>query len=374
MNDYHKLEDPDVYKARRLAIEIADATVKNQMILREHSRYKLLREEVERQNIKEKALLQLSQQRNIQPNEKAVFENVIVNANRQPELNGGVSRSSLPSLPTPPPPLSDEEDEPLLAEDDEEELPEMIQLYNQMDDEQLAIVLENFKVDIDNLDKEARNSLIQKGEDLIAQYGSKMNGNVYDLIAELLEYIEEVEEEEAEEEKAEEKAEEEEEEEDKPRETDNLQQIKNYLKKKGYSGWGGLTKQQSIQILRAVGNVSDEQIQEQIKNFNKENQERRKGGQSSKRKRRRSRQEGNGHTQGNGLIQLGTGIAEDLQKLIVMIGSKRSGNDSKALSKKIVALQKKIKKDIERKQKKETKAIEMEKTRQRIKKIAKESM
>jgi hypothetical protein len=195
-----------------------------------------------------------------------------------------------------------------------------------------------------------------------------MNGNVYDLIAELLEYIEEVEEEEAEEEKAEEKAEEEEEEEEKPRETDNLQQIKNYLKKKGYSGWGGLTKQQSIQILRAVGNVSDEQIQEQIKNFNKENQERRKGGQSSKRKRRRSRQEGNGHTQGNGLIQLGTGIAEDLQKLIVMIGSKRSGNDSKALSKKIVALQKKIKKDIERKQKKETKAIEMEKTRQRIKK------
>jgi hypothetical protein len=374
MNDYHKLEDPDVYKARRLAIEIADSTVKNQMILREHSRYKLLREEVERQNIKEKALLQLSQQRNIQPNEKAVFENVLVNANRQPELNGGVSRSSLPSLPTPPPPLSDDEDEPLLAEDDEDELPEMIQLYNQMDDEQLAIVLENFKVDIDNLDKEARNSLIQKGEDLIAQYGSKMNGNVYDLIAELLEYIEEVEEEEAEEEKAEEKAEEEEEEEDKPRETDNLQQIKNYLKKKGYSGWGGLTKQQSIQILRAVGNVSDEQIQEQIKNFNKENQERRKGGQSSKRKRRRSRQEGNGHTQGNGLIQLGTGIAEDLQKLIVMIGSKRSGNDSKALSKKIVALQKKIKKDIERKQKKETKAIEMEKTRQRIKKIAKESM
>jgi len=329
---------------------------------------------VERQNIKEKALLQLSQQRNIQPNEKAVFENVIVNANRQPELNGGVSRSSLPSLPTPPPPLSDEEDEPLLAEDDEEELPEMIQLYNQMDDEQLAIVLENFKVDIDNLDKEARNSLIQKGEDLIAQYGSKMNANVYDLIAELLEYIEEVEEEEAEEEKAEEKAEEEEEEEDKPRATDNLQQIKNYLKKKGFSGWGGLTKDQSIQILRAVGNVSDEQIQEQIKNFNKENQERRKGGQSSKRKRRRSRQEGNGHTQGNGLIQLGTGISEDLQKLIVMIGSKRSGNDSKALSKKIVALQKKIKKDIERKQKKETKAIEMEKTRQRIKKIAKESM
>ena len=373
MNDYHKLEDPDVYKARRLAIEIADATVRNQMILREHSRYKLLREEVERQNIKEKALLQLSQQRNIQPNEKAVFENVLVNANRQPELNGGVSRTPLP---IPPPPLSDEEDEPLLAEDDEDELPEMIQLYNQMDDEQLAIVLENFKVHIDNLDKEARNSLTQKGEDLIARYGSKMNANVYDLIAELLEYIEEVEEEEAEEEEEEEEKaeEEEEEEEEKPRETENLEQIKNYLKKKGFTSWGGLTKEQSIQILRAVGNVSDEQIQEQIKNFNKENQERRKGGKSSRSKRRRSRQEGNGITQGNGLIQLGKGIAQDLQKLIVMIGSKRSGNDSKALSKKIVALQKKIKKDIERKQKKETKAIEMEKTRQRIKKIAKESM
>lgn len=368
MNDYHKLEDPDVYKARRLAIEIADATVRNQMILREHSRYKLLREEVERQNIKEKALLQLSQQRNIQPNEKAVFENVLVNANRQPELNGGVSRTPLP---IPPPPLSDEEDEPLLAEDDEDELPEMIQLYNLMDDEQLAIVLENFKVHIDNLDKEARNSLTQKGEDLIARYGSKINANVYDLIAELLEYIEEVEEAEEEEEQ-EEKAEEEEEQEEKPRETENLEQIKDYLKKKGFTSWGGLTKEQSIQILRAVGNVSDEQIQEQIKNFNKENQERRKGGQRSK--RRRSRQEGNGITQGNGLIQLGKGIAQDLQKLIVMIGSKRSGNDSKALSKKIVALQKKIKKDIERKQKKETKAIEMEKTRQRIKKIAKESM
>jgi len=352
MNDYHKLEDPDVYKARRLAIEIADATVKNQMILREHSRYKLLREEVERQNIKEQALLQLSEQRNIQPNEKAVFERVLVNANRQPELNG-VSRSSLP---IPPPPLSDDEDEPLLAEDDEDELPEMIQLYNQMDDEQLAIVLENFKVDIDNLDTEARNSLTQKGEDLIARYGSKMNAEVYDLIAELLEYIDEANEGEEEEEEEEEEEAEEEEEEIQQRPT-TVKQLKDYIKNKGYKKYTDQLRKGNLDDIYQMikEGQSRARIEAQIKDYYDDRR-------------------GPGIRRGRGLSQLGTGLAQDLKKLVVMIGSKKAGNDSKALSKKIVALQKKIKKDIEKKRKSESEAVRKEVTRQRIKKIAKESM
>ena len=77
---------------------------------------------------------------------------------------------------------------------------------------------------------------------------------------------------------------------------------------------------------------------------------------------------------GNGLTQLGTGIAENLQKLMVMVGSKQAGNDSAALLKKIVALQKKIKKDIEKKRKSESEAVRKELTRQKIKKLAKDQM
>lgn len=359
MNDYHKLEDPDVYKARRLAIEIADSTVKNQMIMREHARYKLLREEVERQNIKERALQQLSEQRNIRPNEKAVFERVLVNANRQPEL-GGVSRAPLP---TPPPPMSDqgEDEEKEGAEGDD--IPEMIKLYNNMDDEQLNIVLEAFKTDIDNLGRDSRARLRAKGEQQIELYGDVMNAGVYDLIAELLEYIDEANEEEEEEEvEVEEKAAEEEEREEEIQQRPRTgKQIKAYFKNLDfYTHIDGL----STAELQTLYNMSKEgqsyeSIREQIDDYHYARHP-----TESRRKRRR----------GNGLTQLGTGIAENLQKLMVMVGSKQAGNDSKALLKKIIALQKKIKKDIEKKRKIESEAVRKEVTRQKIKKLAKDQM
>jgi len=359
MNDYHKLEDPDVYKARRLAIEIADSTIKNQMIMREHSRYKLLREEVERQNIKEKALQQLSEQRNIQPGEKAVFERVLVNANRQPELNG-VSRIPLP---TPPPPMSDQgdEDEEKEGEDeDEDDVPEMIKLYNDMDEEQLEIVLEAFKTDIDNLSAEARARLRQKGEQQIELYGDVMNAGVYDLIAELLEYIDAVDEEE-EEEEAEEEEEEEVEEEVEERPT-TVKQLKDYIKNVGYRQYiDQLRKGQLENIYQMIKEgQSRERVEGQIDAYYNE-------------KRGPGVRRGNGLA-GNGLTQLGSGIAENLQKLMVMVGSKQAGNDSAALLKKIVALQKKIKKDIEKKRKSESEAVRKELTRQKIKKLAKDQM
>ena len=59
---------------------------------------------------------------------------------------------------------------------------------------------------------------------------------------------------------------------------------------------------------------------------------------------------------------------------MVMVGSKQAGNDSAALVKKIVALQKKIKKDIEKKRKSESEAVRKEVTRQKIKKLAKDQM
>jgi len=350
MNDYHKLEDPDVYKARRLAIEIADSTVKNQMIMREHSRYKLLREEVERQNIKERALQQLSEQRNIQPGEKAIFERVLVNANRQPELNG-VSRIPLP---TPPPPMSDqgEEDEEKEGEDeDEDDVPEMIKLYNDMDEEQLEIVLEAFKTDIDNLGPEARARLRQKGEQQLDLYGDVMNSAVYDLIAELLEYIDAVDEEE-----------EEVEEEEIQQRPATVKQLKDYIKNVGYRQYiDQLRKGQLENIYQMIKEgQSRERVEEQIDAYYNE-------------KRGPGVRRGNGIA-GHGLTQLGTGIAENLQKLMVMVGSKQAGNDSAALLKKIVALQKKIKKDIEKKRKSESEAVRKELTRQKIKKLAKDQM
>ena len=359
MNDYHKLEDPDVYKARRLAIEIADATVKNQMILREHARYKLLREEVERQNIKERALQQLSEQRNIRPNEKAVFERVLVNANRQPEL-GGISRTPLP---TPPPPMSDQDEDEEKEGAEEDDVPEMIKLYNDMDDEQLEIVLEEFKTDIDNLGPEARARLREKGEQQLELYGSVMNAGVYDLIVELLEYIDEVDEEEAEEEVEEEGVGGERKEEEIQQRPRTGKQIKDYLKNlEFYQHVDGL----STKELQAIYDMSkegqdDEAIREQINDYH---YARNPTPMELRRPRRR----------GKGLTQLGTGIAENLQKLMVMVGSKQAGNDSAALVKKIVALQKKIKKDIEKKRKSESEAVRKELTRQKIKKLAKDQM
>jgi len=359
MNEYHKLEEPDVYKARRLAIEIANSTVKNQMIMQEHSRYKLLREEVERQNIKERALQQLSEQRNIQPSDKAVFERVLVNANRQPELNG---RSRSP-LPTPPPPMSDqgEEDEEKEGEDD---VPEMIKLYNDMDDEQLQIVLEAFKTDIDNLGPEARARLREKGEQQIELYGGIMNAGVYDLIAELLEYIDEVDEEE-EEEEGEEEVEEKEEEGEVEEEVEEIlttaKQIKDYIKGVGYRKYVDQLRRGQLDTIYEMikRGQSREAIEAKIEAYYDE----KKGPKIARKKK-----------MGNGLTQLGTGIAENLQKLMVMVGSKQAGNDSAALLKKIVALQKKIKKDIEKKRKSESEAVRKELTRQKIKKLAKDQM
>ena len=367
MNDYHKLEDPDVYKARRLAIEIADSTVKNQMILREHSRYKLLREEVERQNIKEKALLQLSEQRNIQPSEKAVYERVLVNANRQPELNG-VSRIPLP---TPPPPMSeqgDEDEEKVGADEEGDDIPEMIKLYNDMDEEQLEIVLEAFKTDIDNLGPDSRARLRAKGEQQIELYGDVMNAGVYDLIAELLEYIDAVDEEEEEEEEVEEVEEVEEEEERIPT---TGKQLKDYIKDVGYRTY---VDQLLIKDLQNIYQMikqgqSEGAIKAKIEAYYRQKQGPKK--QAPKKKRGRPKKKA---VVGNGLTQLGTGIAENLQKLMVMVGSKQAGNDSAALLKKIVALQKKIKKDIEKKRKSESEAVRKELTRQKIKKLAKDQM
>ena len=384
MNEYHKLEEPDVYKARRLAIEIADATVKNQMILREHSRYKLLREEVERQNIKEKALLQLSEQRNIQPSEKAVFERVLVNANRQPELNG-VSRAPLPTPPTPMSDQGDEDEEKVGADEEGDDIPEMIKLYNDMDEEQLNIVLEAFKTDIDNLGPDSRARLRAKGEQQIELYGDVMNAGVYDLIAELLEYIDDVDEEEEEEEEVEVEVEEEaaarKEEEEDERIPTTGKQLKDYIKDVGYRTY---VDQLLIKDLEKIYQMikqgqSGEAIKAKIEAYYKQKQAAKKQApkkQAPKKKRGRPKKQavvGNGIT-GNGLTQLGTGIAENLQKLMVMVGSKQAGNDSAALLKKIVALQKKIKKDIEKKRKSESEAVRKEVTRQKIKKLAKDQM
>jgi hypothetical protein len=179
---------------------------------------------------------------------------------------------------------------------------------------------------------------------------------VYDLIAELLEYIDAVDEEE------EEEVEEEVEEEEIQQLPATVKQLKDYIKNVGYRQYiDQLRKGQLENIYQMIKEgQSRERVEGQIDAYYKQ-------------KRGPGVRRGNGIA-GHGLTQLGTGIAENLQKLMVMVGSKQAGNDSAALLKKIVALQKKIKKDIEKKRKSESEAVRKEVTRQKIKKLAKDQM
>jgi hypothetical protein len=262
-----------------------------------------------------------------------------------------------------------EEDE---EKEGEDEIPEMIKLYNDMDDEQLQIVLEAFKTDIDNLGPEARARLREKGEQQIELYGGIMNAGVYDLIAELLEYIDEVDEEE-EEEEGEEEVEEKEEEGEVEEEVEEIlttaKQIKDYIKGVGYRKYVDQLRRGQLDTIYEMikRGQSREAIEAKIEAYYDEKKGPKKQNIKFKVARKKKR--------GNGLTQLGSGaIAENLQKLMVMVGSKEAGNDSPSLLKKIVALQKKIKKDIEKKRKSESEAVRKELTRQKIKKLAKDQM
>ena len=75
--------------------------------------------------------------------------------------------------------------------------------------------------------------------------------------------------------------------------------------------------------------------------------------------------------QGDGMSQLGTGLMSDLKQIILLTGSLQAGNDNDKLKKKIVTLQKKIKKNVDKMDSKQKKELEKEIQRQLIKKIAK---
>jgi len=187
-----------------------------------------------------------------------------------------------------------------------------------------------------------------------------------------LEYIDEVDEEE-EEEEGEEEVEEKEEEGEVEEEVEEIlttaKQIKDYIRDVGYRKYVDQLRRGQLDTIYEMikRGQSREAIEAKIKAYYDEIKGPKKQNIKFKVARKKKR--------GNGLTQLGSGaIAENLQKLMVMVGSKQAGNDSAALLKKIVALQKKIKKDIEKKRKSESEAVRKEVTRQKIKKLAKDQM
>jgi len=83
-------------------------------------------------------------------------------------------------------------------------------------------------------------------------------------------------------------------------------------------------------------------------------------------------QGGEGITQiGTGMSQLGTGLMEDLRQIILLSGSASAGNDNIKMQKKILRLQNKIKKNVQKMNAKQKKELENEIQKQMIKKIAK---
>lgn len=367
---YYQLEDPDVYKARALAIGVLNEDLKNKMIKREHSNYKMLADEIRAQQIKKQALEIISKNTTLSPQESTLYTNISREI-ATPEISssGPVSREVVPE--------AEEEEEPAEEESDEEEpeeeepLPETLQMYNNMDEIQLDIVEEAFKTDLDNIDdKEKLRQIYTKLQESKRVYGDRLNEDVNDLFDTLKEYIEDLL-------GIEEKAEEKEAFEGLPN-NPNLKQIQYFLKSKGFKNWGGLRREQAENILSFIlDGETDEKIQIRIGRYINTNKE-----ESSKSKKRRARSKKKNikfkikkkKQEGNGLTQLGGGLKDDLQKVMLLVGAKDAGNDSLKLEKEIIKIQRRLKKKLDKMKQVDREKLKKEIERQMIKKLAKSKL
>jgi len=364
---YYQLEDPDVYKARALAIGVLNEDLKNKMIKREHSNFKLLADEIQAQIIKKKALESISTNTALTPQESTLYTSISREI-ATPEISssGPVSREVVPEAEEQEEEESSEEE---LEEEDVPPLPETLQMYNDMDEEQLNIVEEAFKTDLDNIDdKEKLRQIYTKLQESKRVYGDRLNEDVNDLFDTLKEYIEGILE-------IEEKAEEKEEErqnlsEGMPTENASLTQIKEFLKSKGLKNWGNLRKQQAENILFNISEGENiEQIQIRIQKYVNSNK-----AEASLRGGRKRRARSKKKQQGNGLTQLGGGLKDDLQKVMLLVGSREAGNDNLKLQKEILKIQKRLKKKLDKMKEVDREKLKKEIERQMIKKLAKSKL
>jgi hypothetical protein len=340
---YYQLEDPSVYEAQGLALDIVNEDLKNQMIRREHRNYQLLADEVKNQQIKKQALLQLSREDVIDTQERALYEDILL------------APAPAPPQPAPAPapvqreaiPVEEEEEE---IEEEDDPLPASLQQYENMDEEQLNIVEEAFLQDIENMDNDQSRTLYNRAQQTIENYGDRLNDDVLDMMQRLQQVIIDKL---GLEEKEEEPEEEEEEEEElfiRPR---TVSEYKTYLKNLNYKYVDGLRKDELVVIYNMLKEgQSDERVKSQIEEYH------------YKRNPRQIRR-------GRGLTQVGKGIKEDLHKIMLLVGSQKAGNKSLKLQKEINKIQTKLKKQLDKMKQKDRDKLMKEVQRQQIKKMAK---
>jgi hypothetical protein len=349
---YYQLEDPAVYEAEALALDIVNEDLKNQMIRREHRNYQLLADEVRNQQIKKQALLQLSREDAIDKEERALYEDILLAPAQQAPAPAPapVQREAVP--------VQEEEEQEEEQEEDEEEdpLPASLQIYNDMDQDQLDIVEDAFLEDIENMDADQSRAVYEMAQKTIDNYGDRINDDVLNMMERLKGAILDKLGIEEKEEEPEEEEEEEQEEEIRPR---TVSEYKTYLKNLNFYQYvDGLRKDELVVIYDMLKQgQTDERVRAQIDEYHFDRNPRQRRGRRPQK--------------GKGLKQSGNGIKEDLQKIMLLVGSQKAGNQSLKLQKEINTIQKKLKKQLDKMKKKDQDKLMKEVNRQQIKRMAK---
>jgi len=341
---YYQLEDPAVYEAEALALDIVNEDLKNQMIRREHRNYQLLADEVRNQQIKKQALLQLSREDAIDKEERALYEDILLAPAQQApapaqQAPAPVQREAIP--------VQEEEEAVEEEEKEEDPLPASLQQYEDMDEEQLNIVEEAFLQQIEDMDEDQSRAVYDRAQETIENYGDRLNEDVLDMMQRLQQVIldklgiEEKEEEPEEEEEEEEAV--------RPR---TVPEYKTYLKNLDFYQYvDGLRKDELVVIYDMLKQgQSDERVRRQIDEYH--------FNRNPLQIRRRK-------------PQRGKGIKEDLHKIMLLVGSQKAGNQSLKLQKEINTIQKKLKKQLDKMKKKDKDKLMKEVNRQQIKRMAK---
>ena len=348
---YYQLEDPAVYEAEALALDIVNEDLKNQMIRREHRNYKLLADEIRNQQIKKEALLQISKDDSINIQERALYEDILLAPVQQPPAPAPapVQREVIPVQ-------EEEQEEDEEEKEEEDPLPASLQIYNDMDQDQLDIVEDAFLEDIENMDADQSRTVYEMAQKTIDNYGDRINDDVLNMMERLKKAILDKLGIEEKEEEPEEEEEEEQEEEIRPR---TVSEYKAYLKNLNfYQHVDGLRKDELVVIYDMLKQgQTDERVRAQIDEYHFDRNPRQRRGRRPQK--------------GKGLTQVGKGIKEDLHKIMLLVGSQKAGNQSLKLQKEINTIQKKLKKQLDKMKKKDKDKLMKEVNRQQIKRMAK---